>query len=185
MEDREIVKLYLARSEQALAETQAKYGAYCYSIAYNILTDSQDAEECVSDTYLAAWNRIPPKEPDLLGAFLGRITRYLSIDRWRSRRSRKRGGGEIALALEELGECASQNETMEDLLQRKQAEEALNRFLATLPETERNVLLCRYWYMDSIGQIAGKTGFTASKVTSMLHRTRGKLRKFLEKEALL
>ena len=98
MEDSEIVRLYFARSEQALVETQAKYGAYCYSIAYNILANSQDAEECVSDTYLAAWNRIPPKKPDYLGAFLGRITRYLSIDRWRSRRSQKRGGGEIALA---------------------------------------------------------------------------------------
>ncbi len=185
MEDREIVRLYFARSEQALVETQAKYGAYCYSIAYNILANSQDAEECVSDTYLAAWNRIPPKKPDYLGAFLGRITRYLSIDRWRSRRSQKRGGGEIALALEELGECASKKETLEEMLQRKQAAEALNRFLGTLPETERNVLLCRYWYMDSIGDIAEKTGFTTSKVASMLHRARSRLRAFLEKEALL
>ena len=184
MEDREIVRLYFARSEQALVETQAKYGAYCYSIAYNILTNSQDAEECVSDTYLAAWNRIPPKKPDYLGAFLGRITRYLSIDRWRSRRSQKRGGGEIALALEELGECASQKETLEEMLQRKQAAEALNRFLGTLPETERNVLLCRYWYMDSIGDIAEKTGFTTSKVASMLHRTRSRLRAFLEADIL-
>ena len=185
MEDGQIVELYWQRDPAAIAATAGKYGPYCFTIAHHILGSREDAEECVNDTWLNAWNAMPPQRPARLRLFLARITRNLSFSRFRAGTAKKRGGGEIALALEELGECASQNETMEDLLQRKQAEEALNRFLATLPETERNVLLCRYWYMDSIGQIAGKTGFTASKVTSMLHRTRGKLRKFLEKEALL
>lgn len=184
MEDEKIIALFFARSEQAIQETDRKYGGYCHSIAMNILTDQEDAEECVSDTYMAAWNTIPPKKPDMLGAFLGRITRYISIDRWRKRSSFKRGGGEIILALEELEDCASQSDSIEIAVEKKQAAFALNQFLDRLPETERKVLLCRYWYMDSIDQIAQTTGFTPSKVKSMLHRTRGKLKKHLEQEVL-
>ena len=185
MEDQKIIDLYFARSEQAIQETDAKYGGYCYSIAFNILTNQEDSEECVSDTYLSAWNAMPPKRPNFLSAFLGRITRYISIDRWRKRSSQKRGGGEIPLALEELLECVSQSESIEDTLQRKQAAAALNRFLDALPEAERRVLLCRYWYLDSIASIAEKTGFTPGKVATMLCRTRKKLRICLEKEELL
>lgn len=185
MEDEKIIALYFSRSEQAIQETDRKYGGYCHSIAMNILTDQEDAEECVSDTYMAAWNTIPPKKPAMLNAFLGRITRYISIDRWRKRSSFKRGGGEIILALEELEDCASQSDSIETAVEKKQAAFALNQFLDRLPETERKVLLCRYWYMDSIDQIAQATGFTPSKVKSMLHRTRGKLKKHLEQEALV
>ena len=107
MDDQEIIDLYFQRSENAISETASKYGGYCYSIAYNILTNNEDAEESVSDTYLAAWNAMPPRRPSILATFLGKITRRLSIDRWRSRNAYKRGGGEIILALEELEDCVA------------------------------------------------------------------------------
>lgn len=182
MEDEQIVALYFDRSEQAILETDAKYGRYCYSIAYNILTNREDSEESVSDTYMAAWKTIPPRHPSVLATFLGKITRRLSIDRWRSRSAYKRGGGEIILALEELGECVSGEESPEQVYLRKEQAVAINRFLGNLPETERSVFLCRYWYLDPVADIAEYFGFTQSKVNSMLHRTRKKLRKALEKE---
>ena len=182
MEDQKIIDLYWQRSEQAIAETDAKYGGYCFSIAYNILTNREDSEESVSDTYLAAWRSMPPKKPGILSAFLGKITRHLSIDRWRRRTADKRGGGQVPLALEELENCVSGTESMEQALQRKELTVLVNRFLDSLPETERNVFLSRYWYVDPIQDIADTFGFTAAKVNSMLHRTREKLRKQLQKE---
>lgn len=184
MEDSKIVHLYFARSEQAILETDAKYGGYCYSIAYNVLTNREDSEECVSDTYWQAWNVIPPTRPRLLAAFLGKITRCIAIDRWRKFHAVKRGSGEFELALEELTDCAAPGDGVEEALLRKENAAALNRFLASLPRTEREILLCRYWYLDSVAQIAQKSGFSESKVTSMLHRTRGKLRAFLQEEEL-
>lgn len=181
MEDQGILELFFARSEQAIAETDRKYGGYCYSIAYNILSSKEDSEESVSDTYLAAWNLIPPRKPNFLNAFLGKITRHISIDRWRKLNARKRGGKETVLALEELGECTVSSDMEAEIAQRELAR-ILNDFLENLPETERNVFLCRYWYLDSIEAIVHATGFTQSKVTSMLHRTRGKLRKRLSEE---
>lgn len=185
MDDSRIIDLYWSRSESAISETAAKYGSYCYSIAYNILTNNEDAEESVSDTYMAAWKAMPPRRPSILATFLGKITRHLSIDRWRSRNRYKRGGGEIILALEELEDCAADSQTVEKAYERKQLAAAFNRFLEALPETERRVFLCRYWYLDSISDIANYYGFSTSKVASMLHRTRGKLRAALEKEGLL
>lgn len=182
MDDNIIVDLYWNRSESAISETAAKYGAFCFSIAYNILTNKEDAQECVSDTYLAAWNSIPPRRPSLLSAFLGKITRHISIDRWRSRSAYKRGAGEMDLALEELDYCIPGGETPEQAYERKELALAFNRFLESLPETERSVFLCRYWYLDPIDRIAENFGFTHSKVTSMLHRLRGRLRTHLEKE---
>lgn len=182
MEDQKIIDLYWQRSEQAIAETDRKYGAYCFSIAYNILSNREDSEESVSDTYMAAWRAMPPRKPAILPAFLGKITRHLSIDRWRRKTADKRGGGEPALALEELEYCVSGEATPESAALRKELTVLVNRFLDTLPETERSVFLCRYWYVDSIGDIAKTFGFTEAKVNSMLHRTRQKLRKALAKE---
>ena len=181
MEDQGIVDLFFNRSEQAIAETDKKYGGYCYTIAYNILSSREDSEESVSDTYLTAWNTIPPRKPNFLQAFLGKIARHISIDRWRKENAQKRGGQEMILALEELGECVDTRGMEAEITQRELAR-VLNSFLVSLPETERNVFLCRYWYMDSIETIAKITGFSQSKVTSMLHRTRGKLRKKLGEE---
>lgn len=181
MEDQKIIDLYWQRSEQAIQETDSKYGGYCYSIAYNILTNREDSEESVSDTYFAAWRAMPPKRPGILSAFLGKITRHLSIDRWRRRTAEKRGG-EIVLALEELEDCISDGLSAEDAVQKKELTVFINRFLDALPETERNVFLCRYWYVDGVQDIADTLGFSVSKVNSMLHRTRQKLRRALERE---
>lgn len=185
MDDQKIIDLYWSRSESAISESNQKYGKYCYSIAYNILTNNEDAEECVSDTYMAAWKAMPPQRPSILATFLGKITRHLSIDRWRSRSRYKRGGGEIILALEELEECVSDSQTVEKAYEQKLIALVFNRFLESLQETERQIFLCRYWYLDSIADIANYYGFSNSKVTSMLYRTRKKLRAVLKKEDLL
>lgn len=185
MEDQEIIDLYWNRSEIAISETASKYGGYCYSIAFNILKNNEDSEESVSDTYIAAWNAIPPRRPSIISTFLGKITRRIAIDRWRSRNRVKRGGGEIDLALEELEDCIADSQTVEKAFERKQLSSLFNRFLEELPEVERTVFLCRYWYVDSVSDIANHFGFSGSKVTSMLHRTRKKLRAVLEREDLL
>ena len=185
MDDEKIIELYLNRSEDAISETERKYGGYCYTIAYNILSNNEDSQECVNDTWLAAWNSIPPKRPRLMSAFLGKMTRYISLDRWKNRNAAKRGGGEVPLVLEELEECISGENSVEKEYLQKEFSKMLNQFLEKLPETERKVFLCRYWYMDSIEDIAERFDFTQSKVASMLHRTRGKLRKALEREGLV
>ena len=182
MEDNAIVDLFFARSEDAIVHTDRKYGGYCFSIAYNILTNKEDSEESVSDTYLAAWRAIPPRRPAMLGAFLGKITRNLSIDRWRSRGAEKRGGGEIILALEELDACVADTRTMESAVEGRELARSFNAFLQTLSETERCIFLSRYWYLDPVAVIAMNFGFSQSKVTSMLHRLRKKLHVYLEKE---
>ena len=185
MDDQSIVALFWERSEQAIAETDRKYGAYCYSIAYHALANSEDAEESVSDTYMAAWNQLPPHRPSILATFLGKITRRISINRWKAKNTAKRGGGQITLTLEELDDCVDGKQNIERAYESHELVWAFNRFLETLPETERDVFLRRYWFFDPIADIAESFGFTQSKVTSMLYRTRGKLRKQLEKEGFL
>lgn len=175
MEDNSIVELYWARSEHAITETAAKYGKYCYAIANNIITDSEDAKEIVNDTYLGAWNSMPPHRPSILSTFLGKITRRISLKKWRDKNRDKRGGGEVALALDELAECVPGNFNVEDEIIVKELTQTLNQFISALPETERSVFICRYWYLDSIDQISREFEFSQSKVKSMLHRTRAKL----------
>lgn len=182
MDDVRIVALYWERSDTAIPETASKYGSYLTSISYNILASREDAEECVNDTYHDAWSSIPPHRPSILSTFLGKITRRISIDRWRKLTADKRGGGELTLALDELEECVSGIGSMEDEIERKELAKLFNDFLNTLPVAERRVFLCRYWYMDPIQSIAQQFGFSQSKVASMLHRTRAKLRTALEKE---
>lgn len=184
MQDAQIIALYFARDEEALVQTRLSYGGRLQALAQRMLHNHEDAEESVSDTYLSAWNTIPPRRPPLLAAFLGRITRNISIDRWRKRRAFKRGEGQMELALDELGECVSGADSAEDAFIRKETLASLNRFLGGLNETERNVFLCRYWYLDSTEQIAQKSGFSVSKVKSMLFRLRKRLNAHLEKEGL-
>lgn len=184
MEDSQILALYFARSENAIQETDRKYGRYCYKIAYSILGSRQDSEESVNDTYLSAWNSIPPRKPARLATYLGRLTRNISIDRWRGSNAQKRGRGEAALALDELSQCVSGQPGMEETMVQKEVIASLNRFLASLSEDERTVFLCRYWYVNSMEEIAQKTGFSLGKVKSMLHRTRKKLAANLQKEGL-
>lgn len=184
MEDSQILALYFARSENAIQETDRKYGRYCYRIAYSILDSQQDSEESVNDTYLSAWNSIPPRKPARLATYLGRLTRNISIDRWRGTNAQKRGSGEASLALDELSQCVSGQPGIEETMVQKEVIASLNRFLASLSEDERAVFLCRYWYVNSMEEIARKTGFSLGKVKSMLHRTRKKLAANLQKEGL-
>lgn len=185
MDDKAILDLYWTRSEQAISETDSKYGAYCFCIANNILNSREDAEESVSDTYFAAWNSMPPKRPACLSAFLGKITRYLSLDKWKQRSRLKRGGGEVPLCLEELKDCVSGAENTENALIRKETLGCINRFLDSLPEIERKVFLCRYWYLEAVKDIARRFDLAPNKTAVMLSRTRKKLQKHLAKEGLL
>ncbi len=185
MEDKAIIDLYWKRSERAISETDAKYGGLCYSLAYNVLSNREDAEESVSDTYLAAWNAMPPHRPVHLMAFLAKLTRRIAIKRWRAIIAYKRGGDQIFLALEELLECASPEPQVEAAAISREAYGELNRFLDKLPEVERTVFLRRYFLLDTAAQIGENFGFTESKVNSMLHRTRLKLKNHFAKEGYL
>ena len=184
MEDAGIVELYWSRSESAITETMAKYGKYCYSIAFNILSDDGDARESVNDTYLEAWNSIPPHRPAVLSTFLRKLTRRLSIDRWRAKTAGKRGGGEIALALEELRDCIPSAEDVELRIEAAELGELIDRFVRALPAAERRVFICKYWYLDPIPAISRRFGFSVSRVKSMLLRTRRTLMIQLEKEGV-
>lgn len=185
MEDNTIIDLYWNRSEEAITQTDVKYGRYCYSIAYNILLSQEDAEESVSDTYMAAWNRIPPTRPNVLSTFLGRITRNISISHWRAMSAQRRGGGETELVFEELQDCVSGKQSIENDLIAKEALKVLNRFLENLPRENRIVFMRRYWYLDPIANIAANCGFSQSKVKTMLCRDRKKLKQMLTKEGYL
>lgn len=185
MQDEHIVELYWQRSESAIRETAAKYGDYCRYIAYNILFSREDAEESVNDTYLHAWQSMPPHKPSVLSVFLGKITRRISIDRWRRMHAEKRGGGVMTLVLEELENCAADSGDAETKIEQRETERVIREFLDTLPPVERRIFLRRYWYMDSIAAIALRFGFTESKTASMLFRIRGKLRHKLESEGYL
>lgn len=182
MEDSKIVALYWNRQEEAAWKTQEKYGHYCMQIATRILGDPEDAWECVNDTYIAAWNSIPPNRPENLRTYLGKLTRRICMKRWRSRDAQKRGSGELALSLEELGDCVPSSICLEDQLVGKELSETLNIFLGNLPKQQRQVFVLRYWYGCSVREIGSKFGFSKSKVESMLHRTRKKLGEHLRKE---
>lgn len=185
MEDDRIVELYWSRSENAIAETSKKYGKYCYAIAYNILANAEDADEIVNDTYLGAWNSIPPHRPSVLSSFLGKITRRVSFDKWKMKKAEKRGKGEIPLALDELSEIIISPDTPEEIIVVQELTKAINRFLSSLSELERNMFVCRYWFLAPITEISTKFGFSLSKTKSMLFRTRQKLKAHLEKEGLI
>ena len=184
MEDSSIVGLYLARDERAIRETDGKYGKKLYSISHRITENGADAEECVSDTWLHAWNAMPPQRPSILSSFLGRITRNLSFDRCRRQNAEKRGGGALPLALDELSECVPAPGRVEHALEERELTETIDRFLRTLPEKDCNLFLRRYWYVDSISVIADRYGMKENTVKSILFRTREKLRKFLGEEGI-
>lgn len=185
MQDSQILDLYWDRNEQAITETQRSYGNYCHSIAFHILYDRDDADECVNDTWLRAWNAIPPQRPGKLALFLGTITRNLSLDRWKGKHAMKRGNGEMMLALDELAECVPDRNSTEDAAEAAELERLLNEFLHTLPERECNVFLRRYWYVEEYRDIAKKYGMNLNTVKTTLFRTRAKLKSFLEKEGIV
>ncbi len=184
MNDNDILELYFNREESAIAVTAEKYGNYCYAVAYNILHNSEDSEECVSDTYLSAWNTIPPKHPSRLATYLGKITRNFSLDRYRKYNSEKRSLGQGEIAFSELEECISDNQNPESIFEEKAVTEALNKFLYAQPTQKRNIFIRRYWYFYSVKDIAKAYGISESKVSSVLFRMRKELKSFLEKEGL-
>ena len=181
MEDREIIALYFARSEDAISETDKKYGKYCHYIAYRILNDNEDAREIVNDTYLKVWDTVPPKNPSPFKSYLGMISRQFSINAYIQKRRQKRGG-QIPLMLVELAECLPAESSPADETEALAIRDALNRFIRSLPEQTQKVFVRRYWYASSIDEIAKEYGMNKNSVGVTLMRTREKLREFLKKE---
>lgn len=184
MKDHEIIGLYWERKENAISATAEKYGKYCYSISYNILHNNEDAEECVNDTYLRAWKSMPPQRPKLLSAYLGKITRNLSLNRFKHYTAKKRGHGQAQLVLSELEDCIPTKTSLEQIVEEKILVSSINHFLYALPEQKRNIFICRYWYLFSIRDIAEKYKMSENKITTLLFRMRKKLKLHLEKEGI-
>lgn len=179
MDDKQIVDLYWSRDEAAVRETAAKYGSYCGRVAGGILADWQDMEECVSDTWLGAWNAMPPQRPRRLPPFLGRIARNTALDRYDYNTAQSRSG--FSAVLEELSECVG-NSPMEEDFDLRRLGETISAYLDTVSPECRRVFLRRYWYCDSLQEIAAGYGFTQGKVKSLLHRARRGLRAYLIEE---
>lgn len=182
MKDERIVELYWQRDEIAIKETDLKYGKYLYKIVNNILFDREDSRESVNDTYLKAWNSIPPHRPDVLSIYLGKIARELSIDRLRTRHRQKRRGSEYAISLTELEECVTDGDTTGQSVELHLLAEAIGTYLEKISPQARNVFLGRYYYMDSIKEVAVYCSMTVPGVKSLLHRTRLGLKAYLEQE---
>lgn len=185
MDDLQIVALFHSRDARAIAEAQKKYGAYCAHIAGNILADKRDAEETVSDSWLALWNAIPPAKPETLSPFLGRITRNLALNRCKSASADKRGGGAFPLSLDELETCIPDGRRIEANVEEQELAQCISAFLRTEPEEARKMFVLRYFYCESVEDVAKKLGVGQSKVKSALARTRKRLRQALEKEGML
>ena len=182
MEDEKILALYHARDERAITQTKIKYGKYCRTIAYRILRDIEDAEECENDTYFDAWRAIPPHEPPVFSVFLGMIARRIAIDKLKKKMATRRGAGEALLSLAELDECISDGKSIDEALCEKELAAVISRFLRALDEEECNVFLRRYYHFDTIFEISRRYDFSEGKVKMMLLRTREKLAAYLEKE---
>ena len=181
MEDNRIIELFFDRDEEAIRKTQEKYGAYCYTIAFNILNDESDSKECENDTYMRVWNLIPPQKPDRLSAFLGKITRNIAIDRYRKQHSLKRGSGTVQEALDELCDVVSGNDSTEDSIERKELVEAINSFLDSIPKEQCDMFVMRYWYSAPISKIADLMGESNGNISVKLHRIRKELKEYLVK----
>lgn len=182
MEDEKILSLYLARDERAIMQTKIKYGKYCRTVAYRILRDIEDAEECENDTYFDVWRTIPPHEPPVFSVFLGMIARRIAIDKLKKKMATRRGAGEALISLAELDECISDGKSIDEALSEKELAAAISRFLRALDEEECNVFLQRYYHFDTICEISRRYDFSEGKVKMMLLRTREKLAAYLEKE---
>ncbi len=185
MEDAQIVALYWQRDEEAIRQTQQKYSAYLAGIAKNILIDGEDSREAVNDTYLAAWNSMPENRPARLSAYLGKITRQISIDLFRKKNSKKRQSSQYALSLEELGDCLSGGSGPEEQLDAIQLGAAISRFVSGLPENTRRLFVGRYYFFDSLKTAAAYCGMSQAKAKSLLYRTRQSLKAYLEKEGYI
>ena len=184
MDDRRIVELFLERSEEAILETDIKYGRYCHKIAFNVLGNDEDCEECVNDAYMRAWGSIPPNEPDSMASYIGRITRNLALDKLRQKQSDKRGNGEVPVVLDELAECVSGHDELERRQDSAEIAAAIDSFLDELNSVERGVFMRRYWMMEPIADVANRYDISVSKTTTMLFRLRNRLKKHFMKEGI-
>ncbi|MBR5405577.1 MAG: sigma-70 family RNA polymerase sigma factor [Oscillospiraceae bacterium] len=181
MNDKQLIDLYWSRDESAIRESEARYGAYCHKVADSILHAAMDAEECVNDTWLHAWNAMPPARPNRLNLFFARITRNLALDRWRRQQSRRAGGGQVALCLDELSEVIGSNESFPERLELKTL---LEEFLAGLPARQRTMFLLRYWYIQPVSAVAEQCQVSEGAVKMTLQRVREKLRAYLIEEGI-
>ena len=184
MEDHTIIELYWARSEQAITASQEKYGSYCHTIALRILEREEDAEECVNDTWLHSWNAMPPQRPNILSAFFGKLTRNLSLDRWRRARAAKRGGSRVEIALQELEDCLPDRHSPDEALEAGETAAVISAFLRRQGENDRKLFIRRYFHRESLAQLQGEFSLTEGQVKSRLHRLRKKLKAELEKEGV-
>ena len=184
MEDGKIIDLYWARSQQAIAESEKKYGPYCHTIARRILDQEEDAEECVNDTWLRAWNAMPPQRPGILSAFFGKLTRNLSLDRWRRLRAVKRGGNQVEVALHELEDCLPDHRRLEEGLEAGETAALISAFLRRQPQPDRVLFVRRYFHLEPLDSLAGRLGLTTGQAKSRLHRMRQRLKAELEREGI-
>lgn len=184
MNDKEIIALFFDRDEKAIKYTSRQYQSYCYSIADKVLRNREDSEECLNDVWLAAWNSIPPNNPPSLSTYLGRITRNLSVKRLRNI-NRKKRGKELTVYLDELEEAIPTQDNVESAIENEELKEALENFLKKQPKLHRNLFLCRYFYLDSISEIAARFGLTENTVKLRLFRLRKKLKEYLTKEGVV
>ena len=182
MKDEQIVDLYWDRNEEAIRQTQLKYGSYLSKVADNILANLEDSQECVNDTYLAAWNSMPTNRPNVLSTYLGKIIRQISIDVYRKKNRQKRYASQYAISLDELGDAFSEGTTPDEVLDAKLLDEAINRFVCALPNEAQKAFVGRYYFFDSLKDIAGYCGMKESKLKSLLYRTRQQLKEYLLKE---
>ena len=180
MNDEKIIELYFARSENAITETDKKYGESCRKTAYSILGSHEDSEECTNDTYLKVWDVIPPQRPTVLSVFLGKITRNLSFDMYRKKHAEKRGGNEMTLILDELAECVSGNESPEEIILGDELKSNINSFLSTLTDENRHMFILRYWYSESICDIAKRFSKSENSISVTLNRIRCRLKEYLK-----
>jgi RNA polymerase sigma-70 factor (ECF subfamily) len=185
LEDAQIIELYWQKNADAISETANKYGAYCFTVADNILHSAEDSEECVNDTWLHVWNAIPPQRPNVLRMFLAKITRNLSFNRFNARSAEKRGSGEIALVLDELSECLASEADVEAAYEAMELEQCIQRFVRSLSKRDRNVFVRRYFFTEPVASIAERYGLTANNIIVILSRTRKKLKLELSKEGYL
>ena len=182
MDDNKIIELYFERDESAITETDRKYGAYCFTAANNILNDRSDAEECVNDTWFHAWNAMPPKRPQVLKMFLLKITRNISLDRYKASHTKRRGSGETELSINELSECVAGTKDIFGEVMEREVSRLIREFVHGLPERERSVFIRRYFFLESVRTVAQRYGMSEGSVMTQLSRTRKKLKDLLEKE---
>ena len=180
--DAQIIDFYWNRDARAISASMNRYGAYCFTIANGILDNTQDAEECVNDTWLRAWNAIPPTRPNVLKVFFAKITRHLSFDKYKAEKALKRGGGNIQLVLDELAECIADESDVEGQVDAKELGEAINRFVASLSEREQKLFVRRYFFSEPIRMIADRYNMNENSVHVTLSRIRKRLRSHLSRE---